>query len=100
MTSNDRKVIGGVDTHSLTHHAAVLDAVTGQVLGDRAFTATPTGYRQLLRRHGRLDAVGVEGAGCYGAGLTRHLLDQQVTVHEVPRPSRVRHTSSLTLGRL
>lgn len=92
MTSNDRKVIGGVDTHSLTHHAAVLDAVTGQVLGDRAFPVTPTGYRQLLgwlRRHGQVEGVGVEGTGCYGAGLTRYLLDQQITVHEVPRPSRV-----------
>lgn len=92
MTSVDRKVIGGVDTHSLTHHAAVLDAVTGRVLGDREFAATPAGYRQLegwLRRHGQVEGVGVEGTGCYGAGLTRYLLDQQVTVHEVPRPSRV-----------
>ena len=91
MTSIERKVIGGVDTHALTHHAAVLDAVTGGVLGDRQFPATAAGYRHLLgwlRRHGQLDAVGVEGAGCYGAGLTRHLLGQQVPVHDVPRPDR------------
>lgn len=91
MTSIDRKVIGGVDTHSKTHHGAVLDAVTGQVLGDREFDATTGGYRQLLawlRRHGQIDGVGVEGTGCYGAGLTRHLLAEQVTVHEVPRPDR------------
>lgn len=91
MTSIRTNVIGGVDTHSRTHHAAVLDATTGRVLGDRQFAVSPTGYRLLLewlRRHGQLVAVGVEGTGCYGAGLTRHLLDQQVTVHEVPRPDR------------
>jgi transposase len=91
MASIDRKVIGGVDTHSSTHHAAVLDAVTGQVLGDQQFPATPAGYRQVLawlRRHGQIDGVGVEGTGCYGAGLTRHLLNEHITVHEVPRPGR------------
>jgi transposase len=68
-----------------------LDAVTGRVLGDREFDATTGGYRQVLAwlaRHGQIEGVGIEGTGCYGAGLTRHLLDQRVTVHEVPRPDR------------
>lgn len=97
MASIERKVIGGVDTHSGTHHGAVLDAVTGQVLGDRQFDATGIGYRQLLawlHEHGTIDGVGVEGAGCYGAGLARHLLAQQVTVHEVPRPDRTLRRSA------
>jgi transposase len=41
-----------------------------------------------MRRHGRLDQVGVEGTGAYGAGLARHLHDHGVTVLEVPRPDR------------
>jgi transposase len=57
-----RVVIGGVDTHGRTHHAAVLDQ-QGRLLGDREFAATSGGYRQLLSwlgEHGQLDAVGVE----------------------------------------
>jgi transposase len=83
-----RIVIGGVDTHGRTHHAAVLDT-QGRLLGDREFPATSGGYRQLLSwlgRHGQLRAVGVEGTGSYGAGLAGYLLDQQVRVVEVDRP--------------
>jgi hypothetical protein len=57
----------------------------GRLLDDREFAANSHGYRQLLGwlgRHGRLDAVGVEGTGSYGAGLTRSLLDQHVAVVE------------------
>jgi hypothetical protein len=43
MTSpTTRVVIGGVDTHGQTHHAAVIDEV-GRQLGDQEFTATPAG---------------------------------------------------------
>jgi transposase len=85
-----RVLIGGVDTHGRTHHAAVIDQ-QGRLLGDREFAADHSGYQQLhswLRRHGRLDLVGVEGTGSYGAGLTRHLLDHGVKVVEVDRPDR------------
>lgn len=85
-----RVVIGGVDTHGRTHHAAVIDQ-QGRLLGDREFAATSGGYRQLLSwlgRHGQLDAVGVEGTGSYGAGLTRLLLDRGVKVFEADRPDR------------
>lgn len=37
------EVFGGVDTHSLTHHAAVVDPL-GRELADREFPATPAGY--------------------------------------------------------
>ena len=39
-----RVVVGGVDTHGQTHHAAVIDSV-GRQLGDREFPASPAGYR-------------------------------------------------------
>ena len=90
-TSNrTRVVIGGVDTHGRTHHAAVIDQ-QGRLLGDREFPADRGGYQQLLGwlgRHGQLEAVGVEGSGSYGAGLTRLLLDRGVKVVEVDRPDR------------
>jgi hypothetical protein len=60
MPKRTRVVIGGVDTHGRTHHAAVIDQ-QGRLLGDREFAANSHGYRQLLGwlgRHGRLDAVG------------------------------------------
>jgi transposase len=84
-------VVGGVDTHKLTHHVAVLNAATGKLLGDREFPATRTGYRQALRwmqRHGVVDSVGVEGTGSYGAGLQRFLHAEGVSVVEVARANR------------
>jgi transposase len=59
-----------VDTHGRTHHAAMIDQ-QGRLLGDREFAANSHSYRQLLGwlgRHGRLDAVGVEGTGSRGDG--------------------------------
>lgn len=47
MTVTTSPVTGGVDTHSQTHHAAVIDQL-GQPLSDREFPATPAGYRGLL----------------------------------------------------
>jgi transposase len=90
MPKRTRIVIGGVDTHGRTHHAAVLDT-QGRLLGDREFPADRDGYRQLLSwlgRHGQVEVVGVEGTGSYGAGLARYLLDQRVRVVEVDRPDR------------
>ena len=90
MPKPTRIVIGGVDTHGRTHHAAVIDQ-QGRLLGDRQFPADRAGYRQLLswlHRHGQLGAVGVESTGSYGAGLTQVLLDQGVRVVEVDRPDR------------
>ena len=56
-----------------------------------ASRCTPAGYRRLLtwmRGYGRLERVGVEGTGSYGAGLSRHLLEAGVVVLEVTRPNR------------
>jgi transposase len=86
-----QQVIGGVDTHGLTHHAAVIDARLGRQLGDREFPATAAGYRALaawLSRHGVVAAVGVEGTGAYGAELARFLAEVGLTVVEVDRPDR------------
>ena len=86
-----RHVIVGVDTHKLTHHAALLDAGTGKLLGDGEFSATSAGYQQLrcwMDEFGIVDKVGIEGTGSFGAGLQRHLQAQHVAVLEVSRPNR------------
>ena len=90
MAGQAGRVIGGVDTHKHTHHAAAIDQ-HGQLLGDREFASDASGQRQLLdwlRSHGDLTAVGVEGTGFYGAALARHLESAGVTVVEVNRPNR------------
>lgn len=54
-------VLGGVDTHADTHHAAVVDPI-GRHLGDAPFPTTSDGYRALLawlRSFGTVLAVGV-----------------------------------------
>jgi transposase len=90
MTHDGPQITGGVDTHGLTHHAALVDPV-GRHLTDREFPATIRGYRDLLdwmRSHGELTAVGVEGTGAYGAELARVLTAAGVTVIDVDRPDR------------
>jgi transposase len=85
-----RAIIGGVDTHADTHHAAVT-LTNGGRIADAEFPTTEAGYQQLLAwmsQFGRLRSVGVEGTGCYGAGLSRHLCAQGVPVVEVNRPDR------------
>jgi transposase len=84
------EVIGGVDTHTATHCAAVING-HGRLLGTAEFTADESGYGALVAwmvGFGPLRRVGVEGTGAYGAGLARHLHRHGATVLEVPRPDR------------
>jgi transposase len=81
----------GVDTHRDTLTAAAVSAVGG-LLGQMTVAADASGYRRLLdfaRAHvpGRR-CFAVEGAGSYGAGLTRLLVDRGEWVVEVDRPKR------------
>ena len=83
-------VIGGIDTHTDAHQAAVIDSI-GRHLATASFPTTPTGYRDLtawLAGHGEVLAVGIEGTGAYGAAIARHLTGEGVTVVEVDRPDR------------
>jgi transposase len=83
-------ITGGVDTHKDTHTAAALDH-TGRCLGHAAFPASKAGYIAILAwlgGFGRVECIGVEGTGSYGAGLTRYLCKQGVKVVEVNRPNR------------
>jgi transposase len=95
MTDTAQRVTAGVDTHRDVHVVAALDQRGGQ-LGVESFAANAAGYRQSLswlRSFGPLERVGVEGTGTYGAGLTRYLHDQGVTVVEVTCPNRQRRRS-------
>jgi hypothetical protein len=84
-----RPVTGGVDTHLDLNVAAALDPVGG-LLAVAEFPATAGGHRRLLRWRagfGPVTRVGVEGTGCYGAGLARYLRGAGVEVAGVDRPA-------------
>jgi transposase len=84
------RVIVGVDTHGDVHVACALDQL-GRPLATRRVATTIRGYRELLewaRRLGEVQAFGVEGTGCYGAGLARFLTVHDQVVLEVNRPDR------------
>ena len=71
----DRRITGGVDTHLDVNVAAALDEIGG-LLGVESFATTADGNDALigwLDSFGRLDLVGVEGTGSYGASLNRAL---------------------------
>ena len=84
------EVTGGVDTHADNHMAAAIDH-NGGLLGVESFSASETGYGDLLAwlvGFGELVRVGVEGTGSWGVGLSRFLADHNMTVVEVDRPNR------------
>lgn len=85
------EVVIGVDTHVLTHSAAVVDAVTGAVLDQITVDATADGYELLTEfadQHSPLRAWAIEGTGGHGAGLARHLNRGEEVVVELDRPER------------
>lgn len=84
-------VVIGVDTHVLTHTAAVVDAGTGGVIAQLTVDATADGYAELVEfadQHETLRAWAIEGTGGHGAGLTRHLEQRDELVVELDRPER------------
>ncbi len=80
MTAPEIAVIGGIDTHTDVHQAAVIDSI-GRHLDTQPFETNSAGYEQLLawlRAQGDVIAVGMEGTG----GLRRRTR---------PVPHRQRH---------
>jgi transposase len=93
MLADEVDHVIGVDTHRDQHTLAVVAAPTGAVLAQTVVRAKARGYANALRFAAK-HAVGtrawaVEGAGHYGAGLTRYLADRGETVLEVGRHARV-----------
>lgn len=92
LTHPSRYVIG-VDTHTDTHSAAVIQMPAAAVLAEITVPATPAGYDAVVafadeytRPEDRWWSI--EGTGSHGAGLTRHLLTAGEVVGEVDRPAR------------
>ena len=89
-TVNEATTVGGVDTHKDLHVAAVVDAFD-RVLGSECFPTTRHGYKSMLawmRSFGRVQRIGVECTGSYGAGLLRYLQKAGIEVLEVTAPDR------------
>lgn len=82
----------GVDTHRDQHTFAVVAAPAGAVVAQRSVRTSTPGYSAALRFTGRHAAGAcvwaVEGAGHYGAGLTRYLRSRGEAVIEVGRSAR------------
>jgi transposase len=81
----------GIDTHRDTLTAAAVSAVGG-LLGQLVVAADAAGDRRLLD-FARVQIPGrrcsaVEGAGSYGAGLTRLLVERGEWVVEADRPKQ------------
>lgn len=90
MANIGAEVTIGVNTHLDVHVAVAVDQV-GRVLAQESFPADPGGYRSLLdwgADLGRVVAFGIEGTGCYGAGLARAVRRAGHRVVEVDRPDR------------
>ncbi|WP_237072719.1 IS110 family transposase [Pseudaestuariivita rosea] len=69
------QIIVGVDTHKSNHIAVAIDA-HGARLGSMTIPTTRKGYNDLQTwgsQFGHVKAFGIEGAGSYGAGLSRDL---------------------------
>jgi transposase len=93
MLEGQVDAIIGVDTHRDTHAAALLDP-NGGVRATLQVPSDQAGHAQLLRlideqAPGRR-VWALEGTGCYGAGLTRSLVDHGEWVVEIDRPKRAR----------
>src|SRR3954447_11820669 len=93
MLADEVEYVIGVDTHRDQHTLAVVAAPTGAVLVQTVVRAKARGYADALRFAAKhvvgTRAWAVEGAGHYGAGLTRYLADRGETVLEVGRHARV-----------
>src|SRR5262245_24164324 len=92
MLADEVDYVIGVDTHRDQHTLAVVVAPTGAALAQTVVVANTRGYSVALRfadKHAPgARAWAVEGAGHYGAGLTRYLAERGETVLEVGRPTR------------
>ena len=92
MLADEVDYVIGVDTHRDQHTLAVVVAPTGAVQAQMVVRATGRGYAQALcfaeSHAGGVRVWAIEGAGHYGAGLTRYLGDRGETVLEVGRHAR------------
>jgi transposase len=100
MLADQLDYVIGVDPHRDRHALAVVEVRSGGVLLETSVDADSAGYAAVLvlaKEHapGRR-AFAIEGAGSYGAGLTRLLSDHGEQVVEVGRLRRERRSGGKT----
>ncbi|HEX7310886.1 MAG TPA: hypothetical protein VF232_06875 [Gaiellaceae bacterium] len=104
MLADELDYVIGVDTHRDQHTLAFVVAPTGAVLGRTVISANGRGYAQALRfadRHaGGVRVWSIEGAGHYGAVVTRYVGDRGETCWKGDRPLRQRSVPNAGSGRL
>jgi transposase len=100
MLADELDFVVGVDPHRDSHALAVVEARTGAVVFEMAVAADGGGYREALLVAERYApgrrAFAVEGAGSFGAGLTRFLTARGERVFEVSRLRRERLSGGKT----
>ena len=82
IVDSTRCVVGGVDTHRDVNVGAVVDMNDGR-LGVESFPTNADGHRcpsSWMPGFGRIERVGIEGTGAYGAGVARHFVAAGVVV--------------------
>ena len=100
MLADELDFVVGVDPHRDSHALAVVEVRSGVVVFEASVAADGGGYVEALRvaeRHapGRR-AFAIEGAGSFGAGLTRFLVGRGEQVFEVGRLPRERLSGGKT----
>jgi transposase len=100
MLADELDFVIGVDPHRDSHAIAVVEVRNGAVAFEASVDANSSGYAEALRL-AKLHAPGrrafaVEGAGSYGAGLTRLLAGHGECVFEVGRLRRERQSGGKT----
>jgi hypothetical protein len=100
MLADELDFVVGVDPHRDAHALAVVEVCTGVVVVESSVAADSGGYAQALRvaeehASGRR-AFAIEGAGSFGAGLTRFLAEHGEQVFEVGRLRRRRRSGGKT----
>src|SRR5437868_11959078 len=93
MLADEVGYVIGVDTHRDQHVLAVVAAPTGAVIARSSVPTDRRGYeaafRVAAREAGGVRVWAVEGAGHYGAGLTRFLAGRGEAIVEVGRSARL-----------
>ena len=91
MLADQVDAVIGVDTHKLSHTAAVVEP-TGGVIAHLTVPSDALGAKRILafaKLHAPDRRVwAIEGTGSFGAGLTTCLLEQGEWVVEIDRPAR------------
>jgi transposase len=100
MLADQLDYVIGVDPHRDTHALAIVDVRTGAIVLEASVAASSSGYAralELAELHAPARrAFAIEGAGSFGAGLSRFLTSHDERVLEVGRLRRERRSGGKT----